>query len=249
MKARKILARTGMMILLASLGYTWFLLATRTTTLHGFYGGSAGPCVGILQAYQPDMILGDSQVLTLTADYGEHWTNMRLSPARPCHFQAELSAPAFEVSPQEQQEIDLSPGEKASLSWTITPTRVGGHTVEVLNQENQLTLSITVVKRAAIYELTGLTPQQVTDGAGYVLGLVLILPWLYTAWRQHENVFDALSPQRDLFNISILVFAGTVAWLFFGFPSGYFPPFLLLCPSSLATYFISWLLGRTAKGD
>lgn len=246
MKASKILARIGVLIVLVSLGYTWFLLETRTTRFYGYYGMYSGPCTGRVQPYQPTMILGDSQVLTLTAHYGEPWTNMRDYLTGPCRLQAELAAPEFEVSPQAKQEIELPPGEEASLSWTITPTTVGTHAVEVSNGGNKSILTIIVVERSALYDLTGLTLQQVINGTGYLFGLALMLPWLTTAWRRHENVLSALSPQRDLFNVSILSFAGAVAWVFFG--TSALGGELLLFVLALATLFTSWLVGRIVKG-
>lgn len=173
------LALLGIVVIMATMSYCRQVMAQFPGTGWSFRAlPTAGPCeAGLAQELDSVVILDRPYSLTLKAVHRAGF------PPHPplCTITAVISAPWFEVTPDEVQSVRLADGESANLTWTLTPTQVGTHTVNVdwpSGNDSTRHLEWKVgVTDSAFERNVDLTPGQIQK-IGWLTGAGLIAPYI-----------------------------------------------------------------------
>ncbi len=182
MEARRLLARGGLLVFVSAI-LVYILSNFGPSSLCTFSGPANAPAcdASVSQPIRSVMRLGETQTFAMTPHYldpfNKHFT---------CQLPVTVTAPQFEIRPQARQVAVFSDGDSPDIVWTLTPKTVGQHSVAVDWNNRHLSCQVTVLSPGTILQAP--TNPQWAAGAllGAILGLGLMSPWLYDAWKRRR---------------------------------------------------------------
>ena len=141
------------------------------------YGMIEGPLPCSWEAQEPERVVSESKSQAILV-------RVKNEVGEPCESKVSLRAPGFDISPiKEEQVINLDDGKEGSLSWILSPRKIGTYEIAISDPLNTKVYGITVTN------VFGLSTVQAKlfSGLGTIFGPMLTIPWWWERLRKKKQ--------------------------------------------------------------
>lgn len=159
-------------------------------TAYGSIGEGPLPCTWAAQT--PERVMAENKTQAVVVEA----TNII---DEDCESTLSLRAPGFDMAPpKEEQKINLTAGGRGSLSWILTPRKVGTFDITVSDILNTKIFGITVTN------VFGLSAVQAKFASiiGTLFGPMLTVPWWWDRLRGRKQKVEIGRDEKQKDNYS-----------------------------------------------
>ena len=142
---------------------------------YGMISGEFLPCSWEVKA--PERVMTESKSQAILVDFSN-------PTDATCASTLALQAPGFDISPmKEEQEIVLQPHKNGSLSWILSPRKVGTYDIAVSDTLDTHVFGISVTN------VFGLSAPIIKSGSilGSLFGPMFTVPWWWDRMRKRKE--------------------------------------------------------------
>lgn len=151
-------------------------VATRLDKSDTKHGIVDGPPLCSWEATLPERVMAENKTQAVTI-------NTKNETDTTCETSLFLRAPGFDISPaKDEQNISLETGKSGSISWIITPRKVGSYEIALTDNLN------TKVFGVSVNNMFGFTAVQakILSSLGTLFGPMLTIPWWWERLRRRK---------------------------------------------------------------
>ncbi len=189
---KKALALCGILVVCTGVSLGLYLLNLNQSAISkDFYPiplTSGGPCTHPLAGVhvsERTMAESESQALIVY---------VKNPDAEECTATVAINAPNFDISPYEnKQNITLPGSGNGSLSWILTPKKVGVFEVSIAAGFDGQVIGISVTNLIGLSS----TQAQIISYFGSFLGPMLTAPWWYERWKERKTKDKKISKVKQ----------------------------------------------------
>jgi hypothetical protein len=144
-------------------------------TSYGVIDGELLPCAW--DVHEPSRVMSENTSQTIIVNINDQTTE-------GCQAVLSLRAPSFDMSPmKEEQKITLPKNGNGSMSWIISPRKVGTFEITVSDSLNTKVYGVNVTNMFGLSAVQA----QVASVAGTLFGPMLTVPWWWERLRQRKQ--------------------------------------------------------------
>jgi hypothetical protein len=124
----------------------------------------------------PLMTLDETQAVTIALANSDR--------TRACRANVSLSAPEFDISPQDTvRHLVVPPSQTVTIGWILSPRRLGTFTIQVATGLESRFLGISVTNDFGLNTWQA----QLLSVIGTFLGPIASAAWWYDRWKEHRR--------------------------------------------------------------
>lgn len=151
--------------------------ATKLDKSETGYGIVMGPPPCVWEVAPPEKVISENKTFSINI----HTKN---ESGEVCESLVSLRSPGFDVSPnKESQKVTLESGKTGSISWILTPRKVGTYEIAITDDINTKVFGISVKN------IMGLSAWQAqfAGGLGTLFGPMLTIPWWWDRLKKKKQ--------------------------------------------------------------